>query len=440
VIALISKKLIGAVLILTLSVFSFSTGFHTSAIEKIPNFGVMKVSDTRQAYFVTNVNGKVKKVKMSERDSIIIARLFNTNEYADIYMNSQLTMKTTTPYIEVRVKPDRIINIYCSTSGFVFLDQKKQYYVEQKNFLVFFSYCRKIYESKTGKSNLSNQKYKQVIFKTKDLLDGLKKAKVNYKILRTAQSDMFSTTVKEISLYDEEICIHEFKDNIDMEIAAMRVRPDGFGIATVGEFEWINLPHFFKKGNIIVQYIGDSEKLVKAIETIMGKQYAGGNIVRGLGNLRLFRIDSINIEDDKYTTDESKGEIVAYLNSIKANLIDDPVLGKELAPLGGTPLVVNIECKNGQEVKKEIICLYNAQYLTYSAYDKYNKLIYRRYYTPELNLKYELENLCNDINRDKMNHIPLDIENIKSEGIDSISVTNFISMTKTYTDDVELAR
>ncbi|EHI99965.1 hypothetical protein CDLVIII_3403 [Clostridium sp. DL-VIII] len=38
---------------------------------------------------------------------------------------------------------------------------------------------------------------------------------------------------------------------------------------------WISYPHFYKKGNIIVQYIGKNEQIISNLKTILGEQFAG---------------------------------------------------------------------------------------------------------------------------------------------------------------------
>lgn len=41
------------------------------------------------------------------------------------------------------------------------------------------------------------------------------------------------------------------------------------------EIEWPKNPHFYKKGKIIVQYIGEDKEIVTDLDKIMGKQFAG---------------------------------------------------------------------------------------------------------------------------------------------------------------------
>lgn len=271
VLTLLIRKKTGIFLILILSAIYFTYGLKAVASEKIPNFGTMKEVYTKQSYFVINIKGKVKTIKMSEMETIMIARLFNTNNYTDTYTDNRFNPKIVNPSIEIRIKPNRIINLYSAGSGFVFLDKKKQYYVDQNRFVDFFSYCQKKYSKAESNIYLSNQKYKPTSFKVKDFLECLKMAKCKYEIEKTLKSEELAVPVEVISLYNEEINIFEFNDNIDMELGAIRLN------AILERVDSAKIPHYFKKGNIVVTYNGENDKIIKYIEQIMGKQYSVGS-------------------------------------------------------------------------------------------------------------------------------------------------------------------
>lgn len=261
------------IILVLLSFFLF--GFCSISAGKIPNFKALKKSEIQQCYFIINANGKVNKVKMSEMETIILKRLFNTCTYTDVYMDNIFNKKILNPYLEVQMKSGKILYLYGANSGFVVRDNKKQYYIDQENYSGFFNYSIQKYKDVPTKANLTNEKYKPVIFKYKNFLDGLKKVGLKFNYIRTAKSGVFSTPTFEIISCDEEININEYKDNIDMEIEAMKVSGDASTIVSVGTIEWAKKPHFFKKGNIIVSYFGDNDKLIKCIEKVMGRQYAG---------------------------------------------------------------------------------------------------------------------------------------------------------------------
>ena len=41
------------------------------------------------------------------------------------------------------------------------------------------------------------------------------------------------------------------------------------------EIEWVSKPHFYKKGSIIVNYVGEDEKILDDLKDIFGTQFAG---------------------------------------------------------------------------------------------------------------------------------------------------------------------
>ena len=63
-----------------------------------------------------------------------------------------------------------------------------------------------------------------------------------------------------------------------MESDSLIIDNNGFGYSrnhTAVNLSWISYPHFYKKGNIIVQYIGKNEKIISNLQNILGKQFAG---------------------------------------------------------------------------------------------------------------------------------------------------------------------
>jgi len=86
-------------------------------------------------------------------------------------------------------------------------------------------------------------------------------------------------------LYDTDIIIYSYKDNKEMEKEASAINKEASTInkdasmfnrdGNTMQIEWPKTPHFYKKGQIIVQYIGDDEKLISDLKEIMGVQFAG---------------------------------------------------------------------------------------------------------------------------------------------------------------------
>jgi hypothetical protein len=47
------------------------------------------------------------------------------------------------------------------------------------------------------------------------------------------------------------------------------------GIIGYASISYVSDPHYFKKGNMIVQYVGENQKIINQLEKILGKQFAG---------------------------------------------------------------------------------------------------------------------------------------------------------------------
>ncbi len=76
----------------------------------------------------------------------------------------------------------------------------------------------------------------------------------------------------------ENLSVYLYESNQHMEKDASFMDAGGTGYhngRNSVEDSWVSYPHFYKTDNIIVLYVGEDEALIKAIEEIMGKQFAG---------------------------------------------------------------------------------------------------------------------------------------------------------------------
>lgn len=53
-----------------------------------------------------------------------------------------------------------------------------------------------------------------------------------------------------------------------------REEADGTGVGV--STDWVDVPHFFRRENMIVRYIGTDAVLLSTLETLCGPQFAGG--------------------------------------------------------------------------------------------------------------------------------------------------------------------
>lgn len=74
------------------------------------------------------------------------------------------------------------------------------------------------------------------------------------------------------------INIYVFSSKAEMEKEAKCLDSTGNVYKTSSaetNIDWVSYPHFYKKGTIIVQYLGEDEKIQSDLKNILGEQFAG---------------------------------------------------------------------------------------------------------------------------------------------------------------------
>lgn len=119
---------------------------------------------------------------------------------------------------------------------------------------------------------------------TFDKFVSLMKTKVNNLKVEDAEENFLPATRKIINIGDEELYVYIYDNNEKMEKDALNIDGSGFvycGTSADGKTAaatkggWISDPHFYKKGNIIVQYVGINEEIICDLKDIFGEQFAG---------------------------------------------------------------------------------------------------------------------------------------------------------------------
>ncbi len=101
----------------------------------------------------------------------------------------------------------------------------------------------------------------------------------NYKFeLNDVEKDFLPTTRERMLLDKEAIDIYLYNSNKEVENDAKRIDDSGCAYSNGNKsikVSWVSYPHFYKKGNIIVQYVGENEKIISDLKDIFGEQFAG---------------------------------------------------------------------------------------------------------------------------------------------------------------------
>ena len=68
--------------------------------------------------------------------------------------------------------------------------------------------------------------------------------------------------------------VYEYADEAAAQSDAALVDASGSTIGTSQPF-WVDVPHFFRSGKLIVLYVGSDESVLLALEALLGPQFAG---------------------------------------------------------------------------------------------------------------------------------------------------------------------
>lgn len=77
---------------------------------------------------------------------------------------------------------------------------------------------------------------------------------------------------------DKAIDIYLFNSDNEMKNEASNIDSGGCGYKNsfkAIQVSWVSFPHFYKKGSLIVQYVGEDETIMADLTDILGEQFAG---------------------------------------------------------------------------------------------------------------------------------------------------------------------
>ena len=82
-----------------------------------------------------------------------------------------------------------------------------------------------------------------------------------------------------VSWGDIQIGAFEYPDRPAAEAAAALIANDGSSVEgiTAGPINWPATPHFFRKGRLLVLYVGDDRPTADLLKVVLGPQIAGGH-------------------------------------------------------------------------------------------------------------------------------------------------------------------
>lgn len=85
----------------------------------------------------------------------------------------------------------------------------------------------------------------------------------------------FSVQVRLIKVNGADVQVLEYAHVNDTKDEAEKISSDGQWVGDT-HVNWVDVPHFFSQGRLIVLYVGDESVIIKLLEAVLGSQFAGG--------------------------------------------------------------------------------------------------------------------------------------------------------------------
>lgn len=85
----------------------------------------------------------------------------------------------------------------------------------------------------------------------------------------------FSVSGRIIMVNNEGLQVFEYPTQVAAANEAERVSQDGMTIGS-SKPSWMAPPHFFKRGTLIVIYVGNNQTILNILKATLGGQFAGG--------------------------------------------------------------------------------------------------------------------------------------------------------------------
>ncbi|MCZ6775442.1 MAG: hypothetical protein O7D34_03160 [Ignavibacteria bacterium] len=125
-----------------------------------------------------------------------------------------------------------------------------------------------------GCGNDDDDSDEQIIEDVASLMDSLRVAGATVAQSGELEQPFFSEKAQIITVNGGDVQVFEYAKADAAEDEAAKVASDGSTIDN-NIVQWVATPHFYKTGNLIVLYVGESEDVMNVLETVLGSQFAG---------------------------------------------------------------------------------------------------------------------------------------------------------------------
>ena len=88
------------------------------------------------------------------------------------------------------------------------------------------------------------------------------------------EQPFFSIKGVMIQVHGKDVQIYQYAHAQAAEAEAAPISRDGMAVGTRKIF-WVEPPHFYKAGRLVVLYVGNDDKVLKTLAAALGQQFAG---------------------------------------------------------------------------------------------------------------------------------------------------------------------
>ena len=130
------------------------------------------------------------------------------------------------------------------------------------------------YKAGSGKQKSPKPQAGRAVRDLDTLADALKAQGLNVERAGDVSQPFFSVEGRALTVNGENVQVFRYGTAEAAAKEATQVSPDGSSVGT-SMMTWMAPPHFFRKDNLIVLYVGSNGELLRALQSVLGVQFAG---------------------------------------------------------------------------------------------------------------------------------------------------------------------
>jgi hypothetical protein len=120
-----------------------------------------------------------------------------------------------------------------------------------------------------------NEQPEHIVSDYDSFFANLKSTRISVETGERVSQPFFTPQGQIIKLNGEDVQVFEYVSKEEAFQEVMQVSADGSSVGTT-MITWIDSPHFYQSGKIIVLYIGNTPEMVEILIEVLGPQFAGG--------------------------------------------------------------------------------------------------------------------------------------------------------------------